>query len=170
MIAELRKAGYDKPIYLHGALMRLCELYQEMGIQLGDIRPVLGVPKDALKGQIVLAPPSALSDRWSRRLGDVLPCAASGWMQIRARAKQRLVELPLVISDHADWDELTRTMTETGAEEIWVTHGREEALVIMRKDAVSRRRRSRFWGMKKTKANKAAAQGQLSSIIGATDS
>ena len=88
----------------------------------------------------------------------------------RARAKQRLVELPLVISDHADWDELTRTMTETGAEEIWVTHGREEALVIMRKDAVSRRRRSRFWGMKKTKANKAAAQGQLSSIIGATDS
>jgi putative mRNA 3-end processing factor len=50
-------------------------------------------------------------------------------MQIRARAKQRLVELPMVISDHADWDDLTATMTETGAGEIWVTHGREEALV-----------------------------------------
>jgi putative mRNA 3-end processing factor len=129
LIAELRRAGYDAPIYLHGALIRLCELYQEMGIDLGDIRPVMGVAKDELKGQIVLAPPSALSDRWSRRLPDVLPCAASGWMQIRARAKQRLVELPLVISDHADWDELTGTMADTGAEEIWVTHGREEALV-----------------------------------------
>jgi putative mRNA 3-end processing factor len=123
LITELRRAGYDKPIYLHGALMRLCELYQEMGVDLGDMA------KDALKGEIVLAPPSALADRWSRRLPEVLPCAASGWMQIRARAKQRLVELPLVISDHADWDELTDTIIETGAEEIWVTHGREEALV-----------------------------------------
>jgi putative mRNA 3-end processing factor len=129
VITELRLKGYDKPIYLHGALIRLCELYQDIGIELGDIRPVMGVAKDALKGEIVLAPPSAIADRWSRRLPDVLPCAASGWMQIRARAKQQLVELPLVISDHADWDELTRTMAETGAEEIWVTHGREEALV-----------------------------------------
>jgi putative mRNA 3-end processing factor len=129
VMAELRRAGYDKPIYLHGALMRLCELYREMGVALGDIRPVMGVGKEALKGEIVLAPPSALADRWSRRLPDVLPCAASGWMQIRARAKQRLVELPLVISDHADWDELTDTITQTGAQEIWVTHGREEALV-----------------------------------------
>jgi putative mRNA 3-end processing factor len=129
VITELRLKGYDKPIYLHGALIRLCELYQELGIELGDIRPVMGVAKDALKGEIVLAPPSAIADRWSRRLPDVLPCAASGWMQIRARAKQQLVELPLVISDHTDWDELTRTMAETGAEEIWVTHGRDEALV-----------------------------------------
>ena len=129
LIAELRRAGYDKPIYLHGALMRLCELYQEIGIDLGVLRPVAGLGKDALKGEIVLSPPSALADRWSRRLPDVLSCAASGWMQIRARAKQRLVELPLVISDHSDWDELTETMAETGAEEIWVTHGREEALV-----------------------------------------
>ncbi len=129
LIAEIRAAGYDRPIYLHGALIRLCELYQEMGVDLGDMRPVMGVAKEDLKGQIVLAPPSAIADRWSRRLPDVLPCAASGWMQIRARAKQQLVELPLVISDHADWDELTATMAEVGAKEIWVTHGREEALV-----------------------------------------
>jgi putative mRNA 3-end processing factor len=129
VISEVRRTGYDRPIYLHGALIKLCELYTQMGVDLGDIRPVMGVAKDELKGQIVLAPPSAIADRWSRRLPDVLPCAASGWMQIRARAKQQLVELPLVISDHADWDELTATMSDTGAGEIWVTHGREEALV-----------------------------------------
>ena len=54
---------------------------------------------------------------------------ASGWMRVKQRAKARGVELPLVISDHADWDELTETITGLGAEEIWVTHGNEEALV-----------------------------------------
>ncbi len=129
LIAELRQAGYDRPVYLHGALMRLSELYQELGVELGDIRAVAGVAKAELQGEIVLSPPSAIADRWSRRLPDPVPCAASGWMQVRARAKQKLVELPLVISDHADWDELIATMAETGASEIWVTHGREEALV-----------------------------------------
>jgi putative mRNA 3-end processing factor len=128
LIAELRRAGYDAPVYLHGALIKLSVAYEAMGVPLGDIRPVAGVAKEELKGQIVLSPPSALADRWSRRLPDPLPCAASGWMLIRARAKQRLVELPMVISDHADWDELTVTMRETGAGEIWVTHGREDAL------------------------------------------
>ena len=55
---------------------------------------------------------------------------ASGWMRVRQRAKARGVELPLVISDHADWDELTATIEEAAAEEIWVTHGREKALVL----------------------------------------
>ncbi len=54
---------------------------------------------------------------------------ASGWMRVRQRAKQRGVELPLVISDHADWDELTGTLDELAAPEIWVTHGAEEALI-----------------------------------------
>ena len=51
-------------------------------------------------------------------------------MRVRARARQRGVELPLIISDHADWAELTATIAETSApREVWVTHGREEALV-----------------------------------------
>src|SRR5262249_41777621 len=54
---------------------------------------------------------------------------ASGWMRVRARARQRGVELPMVISDHADWDGLCATIAATGASQIWVTHGAEEALV-----------------------------------------
>ena len=50
-------------------------------------------------------------------------------MRVRARARQHGVELPLVISDHADWDGLTATIAATGAAEIWVTHGQEDALV-----------------------------------------
>jgi putative mRNA 3-end processing factor len=54
---------------------------------------------------------------------------ASGWMRVRQRARQRNVELPIILSDHADWTELTDTIREVNPREVWVTHGREEALV-----------------------------------------
>ena len=129
LIAELRRAGWDRPIWLHGALTALCDCYQQLGIALGPLRPAMAADKASLRGEIVLAPPAALADRWARRLPDMLPVAASGWMQVRQRAKQRGAELSLVVSDHADWDALTATILETGAEDIWVTHGAEEALV-----------------------------------------
>jgi putative mRNA 3-end processing factor len=129
VIAELRRAGHDAPIYLHGAMVALCNLYQAHGIELGDLRAVGLLKGDVLKGHVVIAPPSALADRWSRRLPDPISAMASGWMRLRQRAVQRGIELPLVISDHADWDELTATITELNPAEVWVTHGREEALV-----------------------------------------
>lgn len=129
VIAELRRAGHDAPIYLHGAMVALCNLYQAHGIALGDLRPVGTLKGDALKGHIIIAPPSALADHWSRRLPDPITAMASGWMRVRQRAVQRGIELPLVISDHADWQELTDTITELNPSEVWVTHGREEALV-----------------------------------------
>jgi putative mRNA 3-end processing factor len=128
LIAELRAAGYDKPVWLHGALVGVTELYQSLGIDLGEIRQV----KDAetkLAGEVVLCPPSAVQDRWSRRLEDPVSIFASGWMRVRGRARQRGVELPLIISDHVDWPDLFETIVETGAPEIWVTHGREDAVV-----------------------------------------
>jgi len=129
VIALLREAGYDGPIYLHGALAALCELYESLGVALGPLLPATGAAKAELAGKIVLAPPAAIADRWSRRLPDLVSAMASGWMRVKQRAKARGVELPLVISDHADWDELTQTLADVGAGEIWVTHGREEALV-----------------------------------------
>ncbi|NNG04422.1 MAG: ligase-associated DNA damage response exonuclease [Inquilinus sp.] len=129
VIALLRQAGYAAPLYLHGALQALCDLYETQGVALGALRPVAGASKAELAGKIVLAPPSAVADRWSRRMPDPVIAAASGWMRVRQRARQRGVELPLIISDHADWDELTATIEEVDAPEIWVTHGREEALV-----------------------------------------
>ncbi|RWO57437.1 ligase-associated DNA damage response exonuclease [Mesorhizobium sp.] len=127
----LRDAGYDRPIYIHGALAKLSDYYQSQGIELGALEPatVESSGKEDFTGAIVVGPPSAFADRWARRFPDPISCFASGWMRIRQRAKQGGVELPLIISDHADWDELTATIRETGAEEIWVTHGREEALV-----------------------------------------
>jgi putative mRNA 3-end processing factor len=129
LIMLLREAGWDRPIYLHGAHMPVCRTYEELGVPLGDLRPATVAARADLAGAIVLAPPSAVADRWARRLAEPVVCAASGWMRVRQRAKQGGVELPLVISDHADWDELNATLVEVGAPEVWVTHGREEALI-----------------------------------------
>jgi putative mRNA 3-end processing factor len=129
LIALLRAAGWDRPIWLHGALAALCRVYEARGVALGDLRPATATAKDELVGAIVLAPPAAVTDRWARRMADPVVALASGWMRVRQRAKSRGVELPLVISDHADWDELNATIDEVGAPEVWVTHGREEALI-----------------------------------------
>ena len=129
VIAELRRAGWSAPIYIHGALERMCELYAVHGVDLGELRLVSETDKAEMAGQIVLAPPSALNDRWSRRLPDPVTAMASGWMRVRQRARQRMVELPLVISDHADWDELTTTISQVNPRETWITHGSEDGLL-----------------------------------------
>jgi putative mRNA 3-end processing factor len=127
LTALLRQAGYDQPIYVHGALERLNALYEQWEVRLGTLLPATGAKAD-FGGQIVLCPPSALDDRWSRRFPDPINAFASGWMRVRARARQRHIELPLILSDHADWDELTSTIAELRPQELWITHGREEAL------------------------------------------
>jgi putative mRNA 3-end processing factor len=130
VIRLLREAGYDETIFVHGALERLNELYGRWGVDLGPLAPATEGKdkKQDFAGRIVIAPPSAIADRWSRRFPDPVDAFASGWMRVRARARQRGVELPLILSDHADWDELTATVKEVAPGELWITHGREEAL------------------------------------------
>jgi putative mRNA 3-end processing factor len=133
VIALLREAGYDDTIFIHGALKALCDLYEAMGVVLGDLSPATLDPGERgvsarFAGRLVLGPPSAFATPWAHRFPDPLIGFASGWMNIRQRAKAQGVELPLIISDHADWDELTQTVREVNPEELWVTHGRDDAL------------------------------------------
>ena len=128
VIRLLREAGWDRPIPVHGALEGLNALYAEFGVELGEMARVDTSSRRTHAGEIVLAPPSAISTAWAKRFADPVDAFASGWMRVRARARQRGVELPLVISDHADWDELTGTVAELRPGEVWITHGREEAL------------------------------------------
>ena len=134
VISLIREAGYHDPIYIHGALKALCELYEDHGVPLGPLEPATlekGQAKEEqakFAGKIILGPPSAFADKWARRFPDPVPIFCSGWMRVRQRAKQRGVELPIILSDHADWDELTQTVKDVNPEELWVTHGREDAL------------------------------------------
>ena len=133
VIRELRDAGFNETIYLHGAMTALCDMYQRLGVDLGPLAPATlekGQRGESRKfaGQIVLCPPSATGTPWAQRFPDPVIAFASGWMNIRQRAKASGIELPLILSDHADWDELTQTVHDVNPDELWVTHGRDDAL------------------------------------------
>ena len=130
IIRLLREAGWDRTIYVHGALERLNALYERARRRP---RPAGARhhrrAKAGLRRRRSSSPrPRPSQDRWAAASPIRSTAFASGWMQVRARARQRGVELPLVISDHADWDELTATVDELRPGELWITHGREEAL------------------------------------------
>jgi putative mRNA 3-end processing factor len=126
VIALARAAGIDGPIAIHGALERLCRFHVEQGIDLGPLVPATA---DDVSAQLVIAPPSAFASPWVQRFRDPVIGFASGWMAVRARARQRGVELPLVISDHVDWPQVTQTITELAPSEVWITHGTEDGLM-----------------------------------------
>ena len=135
IIGLIRQAGYDETIFIHGALKPLCEYYVSQGVELGRLAPATlegkntRTNRELFEGRLVICPPSAFTSAWARRFNKPVFCFASGWMQIRQRAKQRGVELPLILSDHCDWDELLATIRELNPKEVWVTHGRDDALV-----------------------------------------
>jgi putative mRNA 3-end processing factor len=129
LMALIHAAGWQRPIFIHGAMEKITDLYRAAGIALGEVRKVAGQDRGKLGGEIVICPPSATRDLWARGFPDPVVAFASGWMRIRARARQAGVQLPLVVSDHADWDELCATILDTECEEVWITHGAEDALV-----------------------------------------
>jgi putative mRNA 3-end processing factor len=131
LISLIREAGHNKTIFIHGALKKLCDYYETQGVELGPLSSATLAKgeKGDFAGSIVMGPPSAFTDKWARRFPDPIICFASGWMQVRQRARQRGVELPLILSDHCDWDELLDTILEIKPREVWVTHGRDDALV-----------------------------------------
>lgn len=128
VISLLREVGYDEEIYIHGSINKISKYYNEKKIHLGQLLQLNVENAKQLKGKIIIAPPSALKDIWSRKIKNVISGYASGWMSIKQRAKQKLIEIPLIISDHADWNELTKVIKETEAEKVLITHGQEECL------------------------------------------
>jgi putative mRNA 3-end processing factor len=52
VIALLRQAGYDAPIYLHGAMEKITRYYESRGIVLGELRLVSGATKQNLERSV----------------------------------------------------------------------------------------------------------------------
>jgi putative mRNA 3-end processing factor len=48
---------------------------------------------------------------------------ASGWMAVRGIRRRRSADMGVALSDHADWPDLMRTISETGAQRVIATHG-----------------------------------------------
>ena len=118
------------PIYTHGAVERLTRDYRDAGIALPPTTHATTMPRGHnFAGALILAPPSAGGTTWLRRFGEQSHAFASGWMQIRGTRRSRALDRGFALSDHADWPSLLETVRETGAEQVWVTHGYREQLV-----------------------------------------
>jgi putative mRNA 3-end processing factor len=126
-------AGLDPsigPIAAHGAVENVNAAYRAAGIALPPTQRVDQLSRAELKRALVLAPPSVQNSAWARRLGpDASDAFASGWMRLRGARRRRGVDRGFVLSDHADWPGLQRTIRATGAERVIVTHGYEAVMV-----------------------------------------
>ena len=128
VLAELKEFT-NEPVYLHGALVRLTDLYRKAGI---DMVPTLRASTDKaspkLKGELILATPSASGSTWTRRFEPYEVAFASGWMQVRGNRRRKGYDRGFVLSDHSDWDSLIQTIKDTGAKRVLATHGSSDVL------------------------------------------
>ncbi|MFT3814368.1 MAG: ligase-associated DNA damage response exonuclease [Acidovorax sp.] len=129
ILAEL--AGrLQQPVLLHGAMARGVEVYRRAGIALAPTQLVMDLPEHSdFSGRLVLAPPSARDSAWTRRFRSFEQAMASGWMQLRGNRRRGNLQRGFVISDHADWHALIRTIRECGARRVLATHGNTDALI-----------------------------------------
>jgi len=120
----------DQPALLHGAIAAGVEVYRQAGIAMLDTRLVADEEKGAdFAGKLIMVPPSAAGSPWIRRFKRAQQGFASGWMRIRGNRRRRNYDRGFVVSDHADWPDLFRTVHETGARRVIATHGNTDAII-----------------------------------------
>ncbi|MCX5947869.1 MAG: ligase-associated DNA damage response exonuclease [Cyanobacteria bacterium] len=129
ILAELHALGLEQEVLLHGAVAALIEPYRQQGIAMPPTRPLSELPRDqGLGGRLVLAPPAAQASPWMKRLRGSQTAFASGWMAVRGARRRRGCERGFVLSDHADWPALVQTARQSGARQVYVTHGQSDVL------------------------------------------
>ncbi len=118
------------PIFAHGAVSKFISAYEKEGVRFPAIESAESEKIKTARGQaLVIAPASADNSLWLRKFGDISTAFASGWMQIRGTRRRRSLDRGFVLSDHADWNGLLKSIVATGAEKIWATHGYTGPLV-----------------------------------------
>ena len=125
-------AGIDHsigPIYTHGAVEKLTQVYRAAGIPLAETIHAASAVEQDWSRALILAPSSANGTPWMRRFGPVSTGFVSGWMRIRGARRRRSLDRGFVLSDHADWPALLSAIDATGASSVWVTHGYRQPLV-----------------------------------------
>ena len=131
--AQRLLAGIDAtigPIYTHGSVEKLNQAYRNSGASLPETTYASNLDRGTDFGSsLIIAPPSTLGTPWIRRFGKISTGMASGWMTIRGTRRRRGMDRGFVLSDHVDWPSLLRTIQETEAENIWVTHGYSDVVV-----------------------------------------
>ncbi len=125
ILAELAPHA-QKPVLIHPTMWELTECYRRQGRTLAPTENLVErfahlAPGETLRGEMILAPPSIVKD-FAPKLGLYETAFASGWMAGNGDFRQEGYDRGFVMSDHADWEDLNRTIRETGAKRVFVQH------------------------------------------------
>jgi putative mRNA 3-end processing factor len=128
ILAELAPFAH-RPVVIHESITELTECYRLERRKLAPTRELsmnndLFFQEDIYAGELILAPPSILKLDGIARLGRFKTAFASGWMQQTSYRYDH----GFVMSDHADWNDINRTIEESGAKRVFVQH-RNGALI-----------------------------------------
>ena len=136
ILAELYPFA-EKPILIHSTITELTECYRREGRKLALTSSLTDALEKCkregtrLEGEMILTPPSVLKEEWTNELGAYETAFASGWMQNNSSYGSgygNQYDRGFVMSDHADWNDLNRTIQESGAKKVFVQH-RKGALI-----------------------------------------
>lgn len=128
-ILSLLREWTDEKVYLHGATFPISKIYAEQGIEMLPFEAISEVEKGhSFAGDLILAPPSAAGTPWLKRFPTFRTATASGWMQVRGMRRRRGLDRGFVLSDHADWDDLLKTIDATKAKVVLTAHGSSDVL------------------------------------------
>lgn len=128
LLAELSPHVAGRTIRTHGAVEAINEIYRGAGVPLPATRRIDLGTRGSFAGEMIVAPPAAFGSLWMRRFGRAEVGFASGWMLLPDRLRRSSFGRGFVVSDHADWKDLLRTVEESGAERVLATHGYSSAL------------------------------------------
>ncbi|MES2062609.1 MAG: MBL fold metallo-hydrolase [Bacteroidota bacterium] len=116
LIRMINDYAPQKKILVHHRIMPINAIYQKMGFELGT-HQMYGrkLMKEQLE-YVYIVPPFTF-DSYLRATG-VRRLFASGWKNLQVNAQDTLF-----ISDHADWDDIIKTIEQTQPQQIWTLHG-----------------------------------------------
>lgn len=116
-------APYGYKFFVHGAINNMQQAINQF-MKMPEVTYLTAdIPKDEVKGGVIIIPPSAANSTWINRWKPYSLGVCSGWMQVRGAQRRRNADAGFVLSDHADWPGLLQAVKATGAEKVFATHG-----------------------------------------------
>ena len=109
----------NHPIQIHGAGFKLCDVYEEEGIDLGDYQTY---NRDTCEGKILVCPSSAINNGFASNVRKKRIAYCSGWAAMESRRSQLTVDKLIPISDHLDFFELIALCEHLHPKMTYITH------------------------------------------------
>ncbi|MBN2732423.1 MAG: hypothetical protein JXR26_08350 [Balneolaceae bacterium] len=107
------------PVQIHGAGYKLCDVYEEAGIDLGKYE---AYDRDTCEGKILVTTNSAINNGFASNVKKKRLAYCSGWATHEASRTQLTVDKLIPLSDHLDFFELIHLCKKLNPQKVYITH------------------------------------------------